>query len=187
MKNRLLKKRYDKTLDFVKKHVPIHSKILDLGTENPFSRIMKDEGYDVINTQGENLDTDFLKYATTDADCISAFEIFEHMFAPFNILNEIKTGKLIASIPLKLWFTNAYWNAKKDWDKHYHEFEKKQFDFLLEKTGWKIKDSETWTSSDWRKIGIRPFLRHFTPRYYIVYCEKRMPTSNRKTWQRPLK
>ncbi len=172
MKNKLLLKRYNKTLDFIKKHVPINSKILDLGTENPFSLIMKKEGYDVINTQGENLDTDFLKYAETDADYISAFEIFEHMLAPFNILNEIKTGKLIASVPLKLWFASAYWNKNDDWDKHYHEYEIKQFNFLLEKTGWEIKDSQTWTSSDWRKIGIRPFLRHFTPRYYIVYCEK---------------
>ena len=94
------------------------------------------------------------------------------MFAPFNILNELKTDKLIASVPLKLWFASAYWNDKDDWDKHYHEFEIKQFNFLLEKTGWKIKDSEVWTNGNWKQIGFRPFLRHFTPRYYIVYCEK---------------
>ena len=50
-------------------------------------------------------------------DLITSFEIFEHMLAPFNILRELKTDKLIASVPLKLWFTDAYWNDNNDWDK----------------------------------------------------------------------
>lgn len=165
-------KRYEKTLTFVKKHIPQNSKILDLGTENPFSIILKNEGYQVKNTQGENLDTDYSHYTNTDADFITSFEIFEHMFAPFNILNELKTNKMVVSVPLKLWFASAYWNEKDDWDKHYHEFEIKQFKFLLEKTGWKIKDSEVWASGNWKQIGFRPILRHFTPRYFIAYCEK---------------
>lgn len=173
MKNRHLDKRYNRTLAFLRKHIDTNSKILDLGTENPFSVIMKEAGFEVFNTEGENLDTSYEKYVDYGVDVVTAFEIFEHMFAPFNILRELKTKKLIASIPLKLWFASAYWNEKDDWDKHYHEFEKKQFDFLLEKTGWEIKDSELWTSSDWKKIGIRPILRHFTPRYYIVYCERK--------------
>ena len=172
-KIRKLKKRYDRTMAFVMKHIPVNSKILDLGTENPFSIIMKNNGYAVRNTRGENLDTDYVKYLDTGVDCVTAFEIFEHMLAPFNILREINTNKLIASVPLKLWFANAYWNKDDDWDKHYHEFEKKQFDFLLNKTGWEIKDSELWKSSDWKKMGLRPLLRHFTPRYYIVYCERK--------------
>ena len=95
------------------------------------------------------------------------------MLAPFNILKEIKTQKLIASVPLKLWFANAYWNEHDDWDKHYHEFEVKQFDFLLQQTGWKIIDSEKWIPKGKIQFGIRPFLRMVTPRYYIVYCEKK--------------
>ena len=165
-------KRYKKTLAFVNKHIPENSKILDLGTPNPFSAILKEKGFNVTNTNGENLDIEYSKYTNTDADFITSFEIFEHMLAPFNILNELKTDKLIASVPLKLWFASAYWNEKDDWDKHYHEFEIKQFKFLLEKTGWKIKDSEVWTNGNWKQIGFRPFLRHFTPRYYIVYCER---------------
>ena len=172
MKSRYLEKRYKKTLTFVKKHAGAGSRILDLGTDNPFSKILKEEGFIVENTRGENLDIDYAAYADTDADLVTSFEIFEHMLAPFNILRALKTKKMIASVPLKLWFTDAYWNENNDWDKHYHEFEIKQFNFLLEKSGWEIKDSETWTSSDWRKIGIRPILRHFTPRYYIVYCER---------------
>jgi hypothetical protein len=173
MKDVYSEKRYVKTLAFIRKHIPPESKILDLGTENSLSRFLKSEGFKVENTKGENLDIDYSGYTNSDADVVTSFEIFEHMLAPFNILREFKTDKLIASVPLKLWFAEAYWNEKDDWDKHYHEFEKKQFDFLLKQTGWTIKDSETWTSSDWKSIGIRPILRHFTPRYYIVYCERK--------------
>lgn len=170
--NKQKEKRFRKTLAFVNKHINTDTKILDLGTENPFSDILKKEGFDVKNTQGENLDTDYSTYLDTDADVITSFEIFEHMLAPFNILNELKTDKLIASIPLKLWFANAYWNEAVDWDKHYHEFEIKQFNFLLQQSGWVVKDFEVWKSSNWRKIGFRQLLRNFTPRYYIVYAEK---------------
>jgi hypothetical protein len=173
MKNTVLENRYEKTLAFLQDHASENSKILDLGTENAFSAIMKANGFLVNNTQGENLDIDYQKHIDSDVDIVTAFEIFEHMLAPFNILRELKTRKLVASIPLRLWFTDAYWNEENDCDKHYHEFEKKQFDFLLDKSGWEIKDSQKWTSPDWRKIGIRPILRHFTPRYYIVYCERK--------------
>ena len=166
-------KRYKKTLAFVNKHIPAKSKILDLGTSNPFSDILKKEGFSVSNTNGENLDIDYSQYTNTEADFITSFEIFEHMLAPFNILNDLKTDKMIVSVPIKLWFASAYWNEENDWDKHYHEFEIKQFDFLLEKSGWIIKDSEVWTNGDWKQIGFRPILRHFTPRYYIVYCERK--------------
>jgi hypothetical protein len=148
------------------------SSVLDLGTPNPFTPQLISAGYRVTNTAGENLDDDFKQYADMSQDCVTAFEIFEHLFAPYNILKEIKSKRLIASVPLKLWFAEAYWNEKDDWDKHYHEFEKKQFDLLLEKTGWKIVDAQLWTSPDPNKIGLRPLLRYFTPRYYIVYCER---------------
>ena len=165
-------KRYRKTLAFLDKHLSKGSRLLDLGTENPFTPFLKEAGYSVLNTKGENLDDDFKAVAETTCDCVTAFEIFEHLLAPYNVLKDLKTNKLIASVPLKLWFAEAYWNEKDDWDKHYHEFEKKQFDFLLKKTGWKIVDSALWTSPDPNKIGFRPLLRYFTPRYYIVYCER---------------
>ena len=165
-------RRYSKTLAFLEKHLPSQASLLDLGTENPFTPFLKDAGYKVKNTKGENLDDNFKNVASTPCDCVTAFEIFEHLFAPYNVLKELKADKLVASVPLKLWFAEAYWNEKDDWDKHYHEFEKKQFDFLLEKTGWKIVDAQLWTSPDQNKIGFRPLLRYFTPRYYIVYCER---------------
>ncbi len=165
-------KRYRLTLEFLKKHISTSESILDLGVENPFSTILKSEGYTVENTQGEDLDLSFEQVQASKADVVTAFEIFEHLVAPFNVLREIKADKLVASIPLRLWFATAYRSKTDPWDRHYHEFEDWQFDWLLEKAGWEIKDSLKWTNPT-KKIGIRPLLRRFTHRYYIVYAERK--------------
>jgi hypothetical protein len=170
--NKQEKERFDKTLKFIKRNVGDNVSILDLGTKNPLSNHLISEGYNVTNTNGENLDDEYLRYTNVDVELITAFEIFEHMLAPYNFLKNVKKGKLIASVPLKLWFADAYWHEDDDWSNHYHEFEKKQFDFLLKQTGWTIKASESWPSSNLKRIGIRPILRYFVHRYYIVYCEK---------------
>ena len=165
-------KRYKNTLNFLQKHISREEVILDLGVENPFSVIMKNSGYQVKNTGGEDLDLDISEVTNSEASVITAFEIFEHMLAPFNLLKQSKAQKLVASIPLRLWFSPAYRSATDSWDRHYHEFEDWQFDWLLEKAGWEIKDSAKWTNPV-KKIGLRPLLRTFTPRYYIVYAEKK--------------
>ena len=169
--NNFPNKRYKHTLAFLQKHIDTSESILDLGVENPFSEIMKSKGYNVQNTSGEDLDINFLNAAQTDADVVTAFEIFEHLVAPFNVLNEIKAEKLVASIPMRLWFSPAYRSKSDPWDRHYHEFEDWQFDWLLEKAGWTIEDTAKWTNPT-KKIGIRPILRYFTNRYYIVYAER---------------
>jgi hypothetical protein len=163
------KKRFKNTLAFLQKHITTDQSILDLGVENPFSRIMVENGYAVTNTGGEDLDIDFSSVIKSREEVVTAFEIFEHLLAPFNVLKEIKADKLVASIPLKLWFSPAYQSKNDPWDRHYHEFEDWQFDWLLEKTGWKIIDRAKWTNPV-QRIGIRPLLRTFIPRYYIVYA-----------------
>jgi hypothetical protein len=179
-KNNYPHKRYRITLDFLKKHVNSNEEILDLGLANPFSEILKNNNYKVTNTSGEDLDIDYSAIKNSKAEVVTAFEIFEHLVAPFNALKEIKADKLIASVPLKLWFSNAYKNPNDKRDRHYHEFEDWQFDWLLEKSGWEIISRKKWTNPT-KKIGLRPILRLFTPRYYIVYA-KRKPIENIKTW-----
>jgi len=164
-------KRFEHTLAFLQKHITIEESILDLGVPNPFSKIMVDHGYQVANTGGEDLDIDFSSVQQSTAKVVTAFEIFEHLIAPFNILREIKADKLVTSIPLRLWFSPAYQSKTDPWDRHYHEFEDWQFDWLLEKAGWQIMDRAKWTNPV-KKIGLRPLLRKFTPRYYIVYAER---------------
>ncbi|MDG1328147.1 MAG: methyltransferase [Flavobacteriaceae bacterium] len=165
-------KRYQITLDFLKKYVAKNEIILDLGVSNPFSEILINEGFNVNNTLGQDLDLDTSIVTNNDFDVITAFQIFEHMVAPFNVLTAIKTNKLIASVPLNLWFSNAYRNKNDQWDRHYHEFEDWQFDWLLKKSGWEIKDHIKFTNPV-KKIGLRPILRKFTPRFYLVYAERK--------------
>ncbi len=164
-------KRFKVTLKFIKEVITTEETILDLGISNPFSDILRKEGFNVTNTQGQDLDVDTSIVKTNDFDVISAFQIFEHMVAPFNILKDIKADKLVASIPLKLWYASAYKSNTDEWDRHYHEFEDWQFNWLLEKSGWEIKKSVKFTSPV-NKFGIRPILRRFTPRFYLVYAER---------------
>ena len=165
-------KRYKLTIDFLKKHVSTSSNILDLGVENPFTKIMQDHGYNVKNTKGEDIDIDISTIEKSTAEVVTAFEIFEHLLSPFTVLKNIKADKLVASVPLRLWFATAYRSKTDTWDRHFHEFEDWQFDWLLEKAGWEIKDRKKWTNPT-KKIGLRPILRWFTPRYYIVYAERK--------------
>lgn len=164
-------KRYRLTLEFLQKHIGKDEKILDLGVPNPFSDIMGREGYTVENTRGEDLDLDLSGIKVSDAPVITAFEILEHLLAPFNLLRELPGDKLLASVPLKLWFAPAYRSNTDPRDRHFHEFEAWQFDWLLEKAGWEIKDRIQWAHPV-KKLGIRPILRYFTPRYYLVYAER---------------
>jgi hypothetical protein len=164
-------KRYKHTLEFLNKHIDSSKTILDLGVQNPFTEIMNQNGYTVENTSGLDLDMDTSEIETSNADVVTAFEIFEHLLSPFTVLKSIKADKLVASVPLKLWFASAYRSKTDLRDRHYHEFEDWQFDWLLEKSGWKIVDRQKWTNPT-KKIGIRPILRWFTPRYYIVYAER---------------
>lgn len=180
--NRALRRRFEKTLAFVRKHLPASELILDLGEENELSRFLRNKGgYNIRNTTVRDLDIEFS--FVKEYSNFTAFEIFEHLFAPFNLLNSA-SGKLIVSVPLRLWFASEYWNYNDKYDCHYHEFSVRQFNHLLERTGWVIKDCEKWKSYD-RSFGLRPLLRRIYPRYYIVYAEKehQSPATERKEKQ----
>ena len=164
-------KRFKHTIEFLEKHVNKDATILDLGVSNPFSEIMKERGFNVTNTKGEDLDLDFSTIVNSNTDVVTAFEIFEHLVAPFNALTQIKANKLVASVPLRLWFAPAYKSATDAWDRHYHEFEDWQFDWLLKKSGWKIIRKEKWRNPSIIP-GFRPILRNFYKRYYAIEAEK---------------
>lgn len=170
-RNNFPSKRYRITIDFVKKHISENENILDLGVMNPFSKILVDNGYKVKNTGGEDLDIDRSTITRSSASVVTAFQIFEHLTNPFQVLKEIKSDKLVCSIPLRLWFSSAYRNRNDERDNHFHEFEDWQFRLLLKKTGWNIIDEKKFTNPV-KKFGFRPILRLFTNRYLIVYAEK---------------
>lgn len=164
-------KRFQKTLDFLNQHIDQGASILDLGVENPLSELMKAHGHKVENTQGEDLDENQKVLVNSKAEVVTAFEILEHLLSPYQVLKSIKAQKLLVSVPLKLWFSSAYRSKTDLRDRHFHEFEDWQFDWLLEKTGWKIMASQKWINPP-ESFGVRSLLRYFTPRHYIVYAEK---------------
>jgi len=166
------KKRYQHTLDLVDRFFVRGEKILDLGVENPLSNLVREKGFQVINTKGEDLDDEFEHLKNIDADNITAFEILEHLLNPYLVLKNLPGKKLLVTVPLKLWFASPYRNMNDIRDWHYHEFTDWQLDRLLEKSGWEIKFRKKWTNPS-GKIGIRPFLRRITPRYYAVYAERK--------------
>lgn len=164
-------KRFKLTLEFLKKHIATSETILDLGVPNPFSKIMQANGYNVINTKGEDVDKDQSTLQNETYSVFTAFEIFEHLLNPYTVLENVTCNKILISIPMRLWFSAAYRSKTDPWDRHYHEFEDWQLDWLLEKTGFKIIDRIQFTHPV-KKIGFRPLLRFFTPRYYLVYAER---------------
>ena len=80
-------KRYRLTLKFLQSHISNSEKILDLGVENPLTKIMKDSGYTIENTRGEDLDVDTSFIQNSDATVVTAFEVYEHLLSPFTVLN----------------------------------------------------------------------------------------------------
>jgi len=158
-------------MDFLQSVLPAPATLLDLGVRNELSEIMESYGYKVINTEGEDLDTELDLVKNAEVDAVTAFEIFEHLVSPYNVIAAIPCKKLIATVPLNLWFARAYRSQTDPWDRHYHEFEDWQFDWVLEKAGWEVRKTEKWTSPV-PTVGLRPLLRKFTPRYYAVYAEK---------------
>lgn len=166
-------RRYRKTLSLMKTHLPAPARIMDLGVDNPFSEIMRKEGYTVDNTGGEDLDEEVSLAKATGYDAVTAFEILEHLLSPYTLLKSIEAPKLIISVPLNVWFSGPHRNPKDPRDNHYHEFYPYQMDWLLDKTGWKIDHSETWTSPDRWRPGIRPLLRFIWPSYYFVVCSRK--------------
>lgn len=163
--------RFQITLDFIAKHINKSERILDLGVENPLSKLMQQQGYNVVNTQGEDLDDNQDSLEQNDYEVLTGFEILEHLLNPYTVLKKSKADKILISIPLRLWFSSAYRSKTDHRDRHYHEFEDWQLDWLLQKAGYKIIDSKKWCHRV-NKIGFRPILRRFTPRYYLVYAER---------------
>lgn len=172
--NKFLAKRLIWTIDFVHEHAPPKSRILDLGPRNIISKKLQHIGYEVENAYSHDLDDDFDCVRQEGFDVFTSFEVFEHLVSPLPLIKAVKAPKMIASIPLSLWFAKSYrGNLQEDsFDEHYHEFEPWQFKLLLRKGGWKIDAVEFHTSYDPKAIGIRPILRRFYPRYMVVAASR---------------
>jgi hypothetical protein len=162
-----LERRFKITFEFISETLPLNATVLDLGTPNALSEYLKEKGYQVANTTGEDLDINPESLSNFNTDAVTAFEILEHLVNPFGVLKNITSNKIYITVPLRLWFSSAYRNKSNPWDQHYHEFEDWQLDFLMDRAGWKVTRRKKWVSPSFIP-GIRPFLRLFTYRYYAI-------------------
>ena len=152
MYKKLPNKRYKRTLEMLKSVCPAPSVIYDLGVENPFSEIMKKNNYKVYNSDGQDFDIDFNVNIPDDVEMVTGFEILEHLVSPYPLLSALKPNKLFVTVPLSLWFSKAYKSKNDPRDRHFHEFEEWQFDWLLEKAGWKVIKKEKWTNPSFKLL-----------------------------------
>ncbi len=150
-----VKRRFEKTLDFMLESFPAPGNILDLGTPNQLGEFLEQKGYTIHNTGGKDFDFYPKEAGLEGFDAVTAFEILEHLINPMGVLMEIKAPKLFATIPLDLWFSSAFKSKADPWSSHFHEFEDWQFDRLLDKSGWKVLRRKKWTSPSIIP-GIRP-------------------------------
>lgn len=169
--NPTLEHRYEKTLAFLSAAVPAPARVLDIGSVNRLSGRMIERGYNVVNTEGD-LDTGSGIGANQHFDIMTAFEILEHLINPMGVLTGVRADHLVATVPLRLWFANSYRSEDDRWNSHFHEFEDWQFEWLLDRCGWSIQSTEKWTSPI-RRIGIRPLIRRYTPRYLAVHAVRK--------------
>lgn len=167
-----------KRVEFIKQNISKDKVILDLGIENRISRALVDAGYTVINSGGEDLDVNQDIIKDSNYDVVTAFEILEHLFNPYTVLNSVKKGTtVITTVPLRhILIQDSYFKHNDSRMSHFHEFEDWQIIRLFEKTNYVILDhfkcSQGWMFQNWstfkRAFGIRPIIRQFKKGLYIV-------------------
>lgn len=167
-----LERRFRLTLAWVRAVLPPPARLLDLGPPNTLGERFREVGYEVSFTGAVDLD-EKPEVAAEAADAVTAFEVLEHVLNPLGVLQAVTAPRLFASVPLSLWFAPAYRHPTDPWDRHFHEFEDWQFDWLLDKAGWRITRRTKWTNpTPGFPLGVRPWLRRVTPRWYVVEAER---------------
>ena len=166
-----LESRYVKTRELLKKYYFEGAKILDLGANNVMRSRLQNHFQTVIHGTG-NLDLNKEELNYNYEDIITSFEVFEHLYNLFPLLREIKKSGalLICSVPLRFPFSKQYWTDDYH-DRHYNEFEERQFFWILKEAGFEILEFEKWY---WKFnfVGVRPFLRSFlSPSWVAVVCK----------------
>lgn len=162
------KYRFNRTINLLYKFVLSNEPILDLGEPTELS----DKMSMVWKVQNTDFDLDDGLPIVKPGTIITAFEILEHLLNPYPLLRDIKAKTLIATVPVPKWYCGPYWNNNDEYDQHYHEFFPKQFNKLLQETGWTIIHSEEWF---YTPKGIRPFIKKMIinrPAWYAVVAKR---------------
>lgn len=162
-------RRYKYVKRFLDKFQP-KGKLLDIGGANVLGmKLARDFNLEYETT---NEDLDYTVDANGKYDTIFIFEVLEHLMNPLLCLNNVKkyckeNTQIFISVPRQ---QHLFWNQY-----HFHEFDKKRFEYLIEKAGLKIIGSSSFIARfDWLFYitGIRPILRllFFKPKHFLHKC-----------------
>jgi len=165
-------KRHQITLDLVHKIIPDDKIIFDLGQQNEMSLLMAKDYQVINNTPKADFDKDQQEIIELSqmANVCTSFEVFEHLLNPYAVLKSIVSPYMLCTVPLNTWFKKAHWDKTDRRDRHFHEFEQRQFLWLLEETGWDVISYGTFSASD--KMGLMYFLRILYPNYLYVLAKR---------------
>lgn len=146
------------------------NKCLDVGNQNMVGDYIASElGLNIFNTSGDldyNYSAPAIKY-----DIVICLETMEHLMSPKFFLMELKKylhkdSQIFFTYPSRPKFL---WT-----ERHFHEYDRKRFAYLLEACGYHIIswDRKFFPSSlKGRFAGIRPFLRQFVNHDNLVYAK----------------
>jgi hypothetical protein len=160
-------KRTSETIKFC--NIPKGETILDIAAPNELSKQMAvSKGINVINTISD-LDYDIIPETKSSFKYVTCFEVIEHLMNPrlfFDNLHQItdKDVILYLSYPSR---PKIMWNN----EEHFHEYDRLRFNYLLEKTSWKvIGEKKIYVRR--KPNGIRPLIRNFIPQTIIYELHK---------------
>lgn len=150
-------------------NIPSGSIVLDIAAPNELSKQMAvEKQIKVVNTISD-LDYEIMPEEDYIFKYVTCFEVIEHLLNPrlfFDNLHKITTKDVITylSYPSR---PKIMWND----EEHFHEYDRLRFNYLLEKTNWKIVN-EKKIYVPRKPNGIRPLLRNFIPQTIIYELHK---------------
>ena len=168
--------RYELTLE--KLPTVLTGKALDLGIENPFTDILK-QNYpqtEITNTLPTlDFDVDPLPFPDKNFDFIFTFEVLEHLMNPLWNLLECKrtlkdNGKIYLTTPKGIFPSTIMWP-----DTHFHEIDIKRIRTIAERADLEINRLEIFNKGPfyWWKMGfLRPTLRIFLGGWFYIELQK---------------
>lgn len=150
--------------------IPKGSTVLDIAAKNDLSKqLAVEKSVNVINTTSD-LDYSIAPEKFGVFNYATCFEVIEHLLNPrlfFDNLHLVTTSDVVLylSYPSR---PKMMWNN----DEHFHEYDRMRFEYLLEKTGWKIIGEKKIYVLRFPN-GIRPLIRNFIPETTIYTINKR--------------
>lgn len=159
--------RFSQTVDFIGN---VSGIALDIGERNNLSKYIESRNdVTIINTVSDLDYSIEYDYSCSLFDTVFCFEVIEHLLNPrmfFDNLSKIinRESNIFLSYPSRPKFL---WNN----DEHFHEYDRLRFDYLLEKTGFRIvREKNIYVRR--KPIGIRPIIRNFIPQTRIFLLKK---------------